>query len=1009
MPYRISERMLRSHWAVAAAGSLLFAVWYAFHQMTAVSPTFRANVPIKEYLPTISTTFLVMLCIYGSALMTIPRAINPRANLWPAAARSFTFVGSILIAILLAPLAGAVTFTLFVLVFWGREFWSTASPVSRKWSIKEYLVPLAIIAVAYCFLIQSVSPFYLFHAATRAAETYLSASTLAMRNYMAAYSYSFSPFTHTFWGAVQDVPTGLTSLPLSIFSFLNIFSVWEASSFFKLLVLIHFCGYVLLAYFLYLFLRRSRITRVMAIGVALLYFVGNQFYLVMLTEDTGWVLASYLTLSIALWLLSVALQKDSLLTGAWAGLVLGSQSYILAPHPEVLIYSVGIYALVAFAYIAIGDRVGCSRVRAILINVAAGAAFLAVSLAYIIPVIAQVRAGNLDVFGEITTIDKTYSLYNERFGFYVIALALGALLELCREMKFRRTRYALFGFLAVGVVILPLSFPGVPTHVRAAMHMIGWTVHLLPPDRILAILGLATLVVVAIGIDAGIKLIRTSPVWIRIWTLFASNGGRGYAAFANGILSAVGFAALVFVMISGIGSEPRIDVLDPSTRPVYETLQAVLANSLTPVDQQASLNYVRDRLLSFQGDVTASPTPAMTAARTEFAAALKSEGAVTVSELPNARVRPFADQVAPSIDRAYFATGVVDDIPENVDAYLAKLDDPYLRVMAIVGAKFQTSFLSAARNVTDAHNNTMMYDTRVYAGFPMIQALYMYPVSTLPDFRYVLSLTANYTIINARYPWLYETSDILGNEDFRTLLGIAGVGAYLMLPEKAVLDAVADPTTELTQVSGGQIGWNNFVLVRDKRAYDTAYLAREVAEVEPSVVEAAVAGTHAFYRQQIDMESYRKIIDPMIQNLIHFPHRHDAIIVRPSGAPHSDAQAPAEGPSSRGGTAKIDGVIGPRVGVAIHCPDPQCTLVYNLAALPGWKAYVDGKSTTISLANYAFLAVDVPKGDHYVGFFYQTAGQTFADIATLLVLLGLLLLSWRERLLGNNGRAMLPA
>lgn len=38
---------------------------------------------------------------------------------------------------------------------------------------------------------------------------------------------------------------------------------------------------------------------------------------------------------------------------------------------------------------------------------------------------------------------------------------------------------------------------------------------------------------------------------------------------------------------------------------------------------------------------------------------------------------------------------------------------------------------------------------------------------------------------------------------------------------------------------------------------------------------------------------------------------------------------------------------------------------------PGWKAYVDGQEKKIYLANYAFRAVEVPKGDHEVIFKYE--------------------------------------
>jgi len=976
----IADLKARMHWAIAAIAALIFAVWFAFHQMTAVSPAFRANAPLREYVPTVITTFLVMLCIYGSSLMAIPRTAALRAGYWPATARASGFLASVLIAMLLSPLAGAAVFVLLVVAAWVLDVFFSAATERRAWLLKEYVAPLAVIAVAYCFLIPSVSPFYLYHAASRGAETYLSASTLAMRNYVAAHYYSFSSFTHSLWGAAQDVPTGLTSLPLSILSFLNIFPIWEASSFFKLLSLIHFSGYVLTGYFFYLFLRQSRISRAVALGAALVYVAGNHFFLVMLIEDTGWVLSSFLALSIALWALAVSLRRGSLLGGAWSGVALASQFYILEPHPEVTIYSILTYALVVFAYLVLGDRAGCTRLRAFMISIVAGIAFILLSLSYLTPIVEQMRSGNLVVLGENTIIAKTYALYNLPFWVYVMALAAGTILELGRVCRYRRPRYVFLGFLALAILLLPLSFPGVPRAARDAIRTIGWTVHFLPPDRIWAWLGLAT-------------LLRNSSGWIAAWTFLTVHGGAKRTAFANSLLPLVGLAFMVFVVPWGADSDPNVAVIDPRTKPVYEMLQATLANSLVPKDQQSSVLYIRQRLLSFEEDSAHSSAPAMTAERADYLAALKSLGAASVRDLPDDQVRPFANRVAAGVDHAYFAQGTFDDIPENVDGYLAGLQDPYTRVMAVVG-KLQVAFLSAGRNVTNAHNNTMMYDTRVYGGFPPIQALYMYPESALRGFRYMLALLSNYHISNSRYPWVYYNDDILGNDDFRKLLEIGGVGAYLIAPEPDLLKALANPSDQLTRIAGnGGPESGNFYLVRDDRSNPTAYLAHVVGTADSATIDELGTAAEAFYRQRLGLDAYRKILDPAIRRLVAMPQRDDAIIEQAPSAPKVNVQPGVEGPESRGGFVKIDGVVGPRIGLKAHCPDMQCTLVYNLAALPGWRAYIDGKPTTISRANYAFLSVPVPEGDHYAAFFYATAGQTISDLASLAVFLTLLIIS----------------
>lgn len=67
---------------------------------------------------------------------------------------------------------------------------------------------------------------------------------------------------------------------------------------------------------------------------------------------------------------------------------------------------------------------------------------------------------------------------------------------------------------------------------------------------------------------------------------------------------------------------------------------------------------------------------------------------------------------------------------------------------------------------------------------------------------------------------------------------------------------------------------------------------------------------------------------------------------------------------------------------------------------PGWKAYVDGQEKKIYLANYAFRAVEVPKGDHEVIFRYEPKsfwwGFRISVGTAISVILGSLLLGLLE-------------
>lgn len=70
------------------------------------------------------------------------------------------------------------------------------------------------------------------------------------------------------------------------------------------------------------------------------------------------------------------------------------------------------------------------------------------------------------------------------------------------------------------------------------------------------------------------------------------------------------------------------------------------------------------------------------------------------------------------------------------------------------------------------------------------------------------------------------------------------------------------------------------------------------------------------------------------------------------------------------------------------------------AYYPGWKAYVDGKEKKIYLANYAFRAVEVPRGEHEVVFKYEPRSFWWGIRISLgtggAVILGILALGLRE-------------
>lgn len=989
-----------AHWLIAAAGSLFYSLVYVSRQLGCVSPDFAANVPAIDRLQPMAVVFLILLGIYATAVTLLVRH-----NLFASILLSLGFLAGVAGAAGLGPGSGIGIFLCAWLGVWALGFSVPGAAALRsKWAV-DHLLPLIILTVVYWFVIETVSPRYFEHAATRSSEAYLASSSSAIRSYLAPQCYSFSSFLHQYWGTIQEVPTGLTSMAMGLIGFVHLFSSWEATSFYKAFTVVVFAVYVGWAYFLYLFLRVVKVDAGPALAAACVLVIGNRYFINVLPQDLGWMGASYLGTTMSLWVLAVALMRGSILIGMWSGIALAAPFYVLAPHPEFVIYSVGIYIVVALTYLALPMPQGASRPRAFAIYVSAAAAMTLVSLAYLEPIVWQTITKQMLVMGEETEVPPTFAYAIPHVWFYVVLLVGCAGLVAFGLRKDGRIVYPFVAFFLIAAAALPLCIPGVPMMARATAKTFGWTMHLIPQDRILSYMGMAALVVLAIAADALLRLVRRTEWWRRGWFYLVHDGSKARAYLVSGLPSLVGLVLVAFVALKGGGGDQKVAVRDASLRPVYETLGATLGNSLLPAEQSASIDYLRRRLTAFERDTRSDTQPSVAAARGEYLAALKSMNAASAADLPAASVRPLALKVFVAVDAAYAAMKKADSIPENIDGVLATMDDPYKRAMAITAAKYQTAFLGGGRRVTNAHNNSMMYDNRFLLGQRAIQALFIYPTDVLPHYMDWLNFgtqQGNYFISNARPPWHYETKDIIGNP-FRKLLGIAGVGVYLAVVDAEVERALANPSDGL--IKGGPVteaSETSFVALRDERAYDTAYLANIVGTYPPSqVAELERAGETFFLHRaghgyRLALADFLKVLNPFVDSLLALKGRHDALLERKAGEA-SVSQTGSTSVGERGGRVKIEGIVGPRAGMRVDCPDPSCTLVYNLAVLPGWSAYVDGVQAAISRANYAFLAVQVPKGSHYVAWVYRTPGQTLAELISVLAFLALLIVTWRSR------------
>jgi hypothetical protein len=84
-------------------------------------------------------------------------------------------------------------------------------------------------------------------------------------------------------------------------------------------------------------------------------------------------------------------------------------------------------------------------------------------------------------------------------------------------------------------------------------------------------------------------------------------------------------------------------------------------------------------------------------------------------------------------------------------------------------------------------------------------------------------------------------------------------------------------------------------------------------------------------------------------------------------------------------------ISGNKAAFEVECQSLPCVLIFNMAALPAWRAFSESNPLPIKRANFAFLSSEVTKGKHFVWFEYQNLPAVIGMVITLLSYIGGLL------------------
>jgi uncharacterized membrane protein YfhO len=89
-----------------------------------------------------------------------------------------------------------------------------------------------------------------------------------------------------------------------------------------------------------------------------------------------------------------------------------------------------------------------------------------------------------------------------------------------------------------------------------------------------------------------------------------------------------------------------------------------------------------------------------------------------------------------------------------------------------------------------------------------------------------------------------------------------------------------------------------------------------------------------------------------------------------------------------------------RLQLLVRAPE-NTFLVLNDTYFPGWKAFVDGKQTTIYRADYTFRAISLNAGTHRVDFVYDPLSFKLGVMISLLGIIGCVVVGFVTRKKGH--------
>ncbi len=847
---------------------------------------------------------------------------------------------------------------------------------------KVHLFAFAIILASQVFFNDFVSPFAWSNSIAslnKNESTYIGpASTAILFDYKNAKKFDFSSYDHSFWGAMPYSPTSGNSTLIQVLA--NLFDLpvnsYESQSRILLIVMFFVCLIGSFGFYCFLHFGLELSSFVSLLG-GVSFVVSNTFLAEQFTNHFPMFAIPFLILPWILLLFRMAYRTGSAVLAFASGLLFSLHFYIFFSHPDTIAHATLFWIGFLFFQILFDRKQKLSvGFKFILLS---GLGYGLGSFYKISPVLNFILLHESQVFGHTTLVHIFYGLKDAPKIVLLPMLWLGLLAPLClhpetlsyaKKHKPKDFIFFLFSF----VFLFLLFYPGYDgPFIQLLQHFKVATLSFKQVSRVLMYMELSGLIVALFAVEwlfaraalfERLSLKVLCFLWMSLliiytvkkWAVFSPYLAGAFVLFCLlyyfaskfeknkikpfvlcGVLSALTLILLQNSSLEWRGAR-RND--NPKGCSSYVSLQSLLTMvKFQPEDKKNNERLLYDRLMSYARDakstLSVEPANALALSRSLFPAIdqfyLKEYSCI------------YPKLVSPkysSFDWAgmfYNLTGLYYSHDNRFDRVLSATKDNVF------------AGLTPGLFLQDANQSI---DVRMLRVYPPVNALYI-----LPGEYY--SQVGSYDFIKR---WQSQGSEVFSDARIRKTYNVAGIKLFTLrkddfakLEDKSQLQVVQDVTPESLSTP--------FVVVKDERAYDTAFLASSIRYISSK--------RNHFEKYKFPLldenkfNEYRSDVDCLSDKIQKLENKH-AVIVEED----SKEEGSVENASSENGF-KILNIFGNKAAFQVQCKKQPCVVTWNTAALSGWKAFANGIPASVRRSNFAFLSSEAPLGESILWFEYD--------------------------------------